>query len=247
MFSKLNRIGAKRCKVQITIHLKALKILENRDDISFLFIEFEKGTNKSVCGARKAWPEDSLNVLYNDPLTMVITLYQDKHGKYLEKKGKIVLKGHSKVLNADVKLGTSALSLHDLSSDYEKQNISFQFLNSKGKNVGSISTEILAKYLGEGGDDDASSVMSGASLQSFQSVSRSDVLQGLGSGSALHNENRVGKFHHSEESRISTGVHDLEYYLWLLTYFLLYLLMFLYNKSEYSKASRLSSRIWPSK
>jgi hypothetical protein len=221
MFAKLNRLGTKKCKVQITIHLKDLKIFENRDDISFLSIEFEKGTNKSISSTKKAWPADSsLKVVYNDPLTMVITIFQDKNGKYLEKNGKLVLKGRSKAFDGNVKMGTQVLSLHILANDYEKQDITFQFSDSKGKNIGSIITEIQAKYLGEGGDDDASSVMSGASMRSFQSVSHSDVLQGLGSklgsqgsrGSigSSYSEDRKAP---SVESKVSTGICVLKCHL----------------------------------
>jgi hypothetical protein len=204
MFAKLNRLGTKKCKVEITIHLKDLQIFENRDDLSFLSIEFEKGSNKSVCSTRKAWPENNLKVVFNDPLTIVMTIFQDKNGKYLEKKGRLVLKAHSKVLNQDVRVGTRALSLHVLANDYEKQDVTFKLTNSKGKDFGSIDTEIQAKYLGEGGDDDSSSVMSGTSIQSFQSVSHSDVLQGLGSSGPSYSQDRIGKS--TGESKISTGV-----------------------------------------
>eukprot|EP00596_Hydrurales_sp_CCMP1899_P010514 CAMPEP_0119050354 /NCGR_PEP_ID=MMETSP1177-20130426/69470_1 /TAXON_ID=2985 /ORGANISM="Ochromonas sp, Strain CCMP1899" /LENGTH=321 /DNA_ID=CAMNT_0007028661 /DNA_START=254 /DNA_END=1219 /DNA_ORIENTATION=+ len=141
---------------------------------------------------------------------MVITIFQDKNGKYLEKNGKLILKGiRSKASDGNVKMGTQVLSLHILANDYEKQDITFQFSDSKGKNIGSIDTEVQAKYLGEGGDDDASSVMSGAS---FQSVSHSDVLQSLGSkqGSvgSSYSEDRKAPSVESRASTVNTSKHQ---------------------------------------
>jgi hypothetical protein len=157
--------------------------LEDKDYISFLLIDFERGT-KSISSPSRPWPElddtSKLVAPFDTSLTLIMTLYKDSTGNYLEKKGKLVLRGHSKVTQTVVKLGLVNLSLNTLAADYAKQNMVLQTNDFKGKKMGSIDISTTAKYLGEGdaGDDD-SSVVSGASKSSFQSPSLEPHPQGI--------------------------------------------------------------------
>lgn len=44
MFSKLKRIGTKSCRVDISLDLKVLTLIEVKDDIAELYIDFERGS-----------------------------------------------------------------------------------------------------------------------------------------------------------------------------------------------------------
>ena len=204
MFSKLKRIGTTAFKVQITIELKRLTILEIKDCRSGLFIEFERG-NKAVRSTTRDSQSDSpdtkLVLQYDETLTLVMTLYKDSAGKYIEKKGKLVLKGLSKVTAKEVKLGSVKLCLHTLADDYEKKNMTLQFEDAKGRPMGLIEISTTSKYLGDAtaGDDD-SSVVSGASRSTFSSASHMDVIQGLGGSVAVnpYKRDRIGRFEELE-------------------------------------------------
>ena len=200
MFSKLKRIGTTAFKVQITIELKRLTILESKDCRSGLLIELERGS-KSVKSTPRDAPVGStdtkLVVQYDEPLTVVMTLYKDSSGKYIEKKGKLILKGYSKVTGKEVKLGSVKLSLHTLADDYEKKNMTLQFEDSKGRPMGLIDVSTVSKYLGDAGaGDDDSSVVSGASRSTFSSASHMEVMQGLGGSVAVnpYKRDRIGRF-----------------------------------------------------
>ena len=200
MFSKLKRIGTTAFKVQITVELKRLTILESKDCRSGLLIELERGS-KSVKSTPRDAPigstDTKLVVQYDEPLTLVMTLYKDSSGKYIEKKGKLILKGFSKVAGKEVKLGSVKLSLHTLADDYEKKNMTLQFEDNKGRPMGVIDVSTVSKYLGDAtaGDDD-SSVVSGASRSTFSSASHMEVMQGLGGGVAVnpYKRDRIGRF-----------------------------------------------------
>ena len=187
MFSKLRRVGTTSCKVQISIDLKWLTILESKDYRCGLHIDFERGS-KTVSSTARDIPaepaESKLVVHFDETLTLVMTLYKDSSGKYLDKKGKLVLKGLSKVTNTVVKLGSVNLSLHTLADDYEKKNMIFQLGDSKGTTMGTINVATTSKYLGDAADgDDDSSVVSGASRGTFSSASHLDILQALSASS----------------------------------------------------------------
>jgi hypothetical protein len=177
MFRKLNRLGATACKVQITIELKELKINADRDDISLFFFDFERGS-KSVSSSSRLCK--TLTAKFEESLTLVMTLYKDSSGKYAEKRGKLVLKGHSKVTLSVVKLGFINLSLHNLAADFSTQKMTLTLEDSKGIRMGSISMSTTAKYLGTAtaGDDDGSSVASSSASHITSST-------GLGSQSYL--------------------------------------------------------------
>ena len=204
MFSKLRRVGTTSCKVQISIELKWLTILESKDYRSGLYIDFERGS-KTVSSTPRdipAEPVDSkLVVHFEETLTLVMTLYKDSGGKYLEKKGKLVLKGLSKVTNTVVKLGSVNLSLHTLADDYEKKNMILQLGDSKGRTMGTINLASTSKYLGDAADgDDDSSVMSGASRGTFASASHMDILQALSASSGTQ---PVGVYRREKASEFS--------------------------------------------
>ena len=204
MFSKLRRVGTTSCKVQISIELKWLTILESKDYRSGLYIDFERGSKTVSSTSRDipAEPVDSkLVVHFEETLTLVMTLYKESGGKYLEKKGKLVLKGLSKVTNTVVKLGSVNLSLHTLADDYEKKNMILQLGDSKGRTMGTINLASTSKYLGDAADgDDDSSVMSGASRGTFASASHMDILQALSASSGTQ---PVGVYRREKASEFS--------------------------------------------
>ena len=165
MFAKFKRFRSTACKIQFTIDLHDLIILQNRDDITLVCIEFERNT-KSVCSSSKLWANGPSPSTFNmgEDLCMTITLYKDSNGKFIPKAGKIVLKGHSTVTQSAVILGLMDLKLHSLAADHSSQKLCLHLNDLKGKVVGSINTTITAKYLGDvTGDDDMSSIISGDS------------------------------------------------------------------------------------
>ena len=160
--SKLRRIGTKPIKVQMSIDLKSFNNDPDtyRADIAYVFVEFIRGSN-SVVSSRKEWP-DSVDkvVLFDEVLTLVMTLYQNKDMICVEKKGKLVLKGVSKLTSSTEILGTAELKLHTLAQEYTTQRVQFELLDKCKKSIGKLNTSTTAKYLGEGKDDDDSSVAS---------------------------------------------------------------------------------------
>ena len=160
--NKLRRIGTKPIKVQMSIDLKSFNNDPDtyRADIAYVFVEFIRGSN-SVVSSRKEWP-DSVDkvVLFDEVLTLVMTLYQNKDHICMEKKGKLVLKGVSKLTSSTEILGTAELKLHTLAQEYTTQRVQFELLDKSKKPIGKLNTSTTAKYLGEGKDDDDSSVAS---------------------------------------------------------------------------------------
>ena len=203
MFSKIKRIGTTACKVQITVELKRLTILESKDCRSGLFIEMERGSKSIKSTSRDSPPDNTdakLVLQFDESLTVVMTLYKDSSGKYVEKKGKLLLKGYSKVTSKEVKLGSVKLSLNTLADDYEKKSMTLQFEDLKGRPMGLIDVSTTAKYLGDGCGDDDSSVVSGASRSTFSSASHMDIIQGLGGSVAVnpYKRDRIGRFEELE-------------------------------------------------
>lgn len=160
MFSKLKRIGLKSTKVQITLEIKDFTTIDVRDDISLLFIEFERGS-KSVSTPSRVWEDDLTE--FNESLTLIMTLYKDSSAKYVEKKGRLVVKGHSKITFTAKNLGMVQLELHKIAANFSKEEIKFQVKDSKGKIIGYLNITASAKYLGDGGGDDDSYVSSALS------------------------------------------------------------------------------------
>jgi hypothetical protein len=168
MFSKLKRIGTKSCKVQLNIDLKELDIFNERDDITLVCIELKRGS-KSISSSSRLWSDrESLTIKFDDQLALLMTLYKDSNGKYIEKRGNLVLNGHSKVTNSTTVLGSVHLKLNLLASDFEAQKLNFLFIDSSGSEVASLTAIATSKFVGDGAaDDDESSNMSGVSTQSY--------------------------------------------------------------------------------
>lgn len=171
MFSKLKRIGAKSCKVQLTIDLKELDVFDERDDITLVCVELKRGS-KSISSASRLCSERELSVIkFDDQLLLFMTLYKDSTGKYIEKGGILNLNGHSNVTNSTVLLGSVKLKLNQLASDFEAQKLHFTFVDSSGYQVGTLSATATSKFVGDGTvDDDDSSNVSGASTQSYTEI-----------------------------------------------------------------------------
>lgn len=168
MFSKLKRIGTKSCKVQLNIDLKELDIFNEREDITLVCIELKRGS-KSISSSSKLWSQrESLTIKFDDQIALLMTLYKDSIGKYIEKRGNLVLNGHSKVTNSSIVLGSVDLKLNLLASDFEAQKLNFVFTDSNGTSVASLTAIATSKFVGDGtADDDESSNMSGVSNQSY--------------------------------------------------------------------------------
>jgi hypothetical protein len=164
MLSRLKRIGLAASKVQITLEIKSFSTIDNRDDISLLFVEFERGS-KSVSTTSRVWQDMESITNFDESLTLIITLYKDSSGKYVEKKGHLVVKGHSNITFTAMKLGAVQLELHIMAAIFSKENMIFQLKDNKGKLIGLMNVTASAKYLGEGGDDDDTSVSSSLSAR----------------------------------------------------------------------------------
>ena len=89
MFSKLRRLGTKSCKVQISIELKELNITNECEDITLVCIELRKG-HKSITSSSKVWNHaGALSVKFDEQLVLMMTLYKNPSGTYIEKNGKL--------------------------------------------------------------------------------------------------------------------------------------------------------------
>lgn len=171
MFSKLRRLGTKSCKVQISIELKELNITNECEDITLVCIELRKG-HKSITSSSKVWSHaGALSVKFDEQLVLMMTLYKNPSGTYIEKNGKLHLNGHSKEANSAVFLGSADVRLSLLACDTESQLLNFQFINKDGNKIGFLSAMVTSKLIGDGyiNDDEAScsSSMSEASAASY--------------------------------------------------------------------------------
>jgi hypothetical protein len=166
MLAKFRRLSfiSTPCKVQFTIELSDLTILEARDEITLLCIELERKT-KSVSSASKLWSDKNTpsQFIFNEVLTIVVTLYRDASGGYIEKKAKVILRGHSKVLKAAIPMASVNLKLHVLAANFNPQTLSLQLKDVRGKVIGVLNSTITAKFLGDVAADDDMSVISGDS------------------------------------------------------------------------------------
>jgi hypothetical protein len=173
MFSKLKRLRSKSCKVQLVLELQELKIFVERPDLTLICIELRRGS-KSISSSSKICRDDgSRSVKFDEQLLLLMTLYKDTNGIYMEKVGKIILNGHSNITNSSVSVGSSELKLNVIASNFEHQKLDLILLDETGQIVASMSAVSSSKFLGSGDlDDDASSIMSGGSGISSKSPSR---------------------------------------------------------------------------
>ena len=166
MFSKIKRLGSTPCQVQITIDIGELIILEKRNDISLLCIQFERNSI-SICSSSQLWSDctSPSRIKFHESLVLSTTLYRDTSGRFLEKSGNLVLTGYSTITSSSVKLAFATLKLNLLAADYVPQRFTLQLVDGKGKKVGSIKSSITAKYIRDAAaGDDESSITSGSSV-----------------------------------------------------------------------------------
>ena len=177
MFSRLKRIGNKAFKVQLIIDLREITIIEDRDDINLVCVELRRG-NKTISSSSKLWSNsDQPPIKLDEQLTLTMTLYKDYSGKFSEKNGKMHLNGHSSVTNSSVCLGSADLKFHHMASDFAAQRFQLVLLNSSGKEMGEVTVNVKAKFLGDGfGDEEGHSLGSILSNFSAKSVVHSDIL-----------------------------------------------------------------------
>ena len=205
MFSKIKRLGTTACQVQISLDLKELTILEKRKDISSIFVEFERKT-KAISSLSLPWSDtNSPSVIaFDESLLLLTTLYRDSSGRFLEKNGNLLLKGYSTATSSTVKLGFVVLKLNSLAADYAPQRFTFQFLDGRGKPVGSIKTSVTAKYLRDlAAGDDESSMVSGASRSSIGQSMSERAFQGFSLKEPSHSNLRSYSEHHLNISGLS--------------------------------------------
>lgn len=180
--SKLKRIGSKALKVEMRLELRTFTTNDTfRNDIAHVYFEFVRGSN-SVVSSRKEWPETIEKIVeFNEVLKLTMTLYQNKEQTFLEKKGKLVMKGVSRVTHSTEVLGSVELKLHVLAADFGTQRVQFEIVDPKKHPIGKISVSTTATFLGEGKDDDDSSVAS-----SIQSGMDGVPAVGMGGSLGLH-------------------------------------------------------------
>lgn len=166
MLAKFRRLSfvATPCKVEFTIDLKELTITDIRDEITLLCVELEKKT-KSVSSSSKLWTDKTSpsRFLFNETLTIVVTLYRDASGGYREKKAKVILRGHSKILKAAIPLASYSLKLHALAADFDSRALLIELKDVRGNTFATLDTTVTSKFLRDVSPDDDMSVISGDS------------------------------------------------------------------------------------
>lgn len=159
MIAKFKRLGSTACRIQITIDLQELDIAKQLDDINLVCIEFERKT-KSICSQSKILSGNKAprSIVFDEALTLLITLYKDSSGIFLEKNGNLVLKGYSEKTASSIKLGSVALKLSVLAADYSAQKLLLKLVDDKGRPVGTLNLTVTAKFLRDiaAGDDESS-------------------------------------------------------------------------------------------
>ena len=210
MFSKLKRLRSKSCKVQLVLELQELKIFDDRTDLTLICIELRRGS-KSISSSSKICRDDgSRCVKFDEQLFLLMTLYKDASGIYMEKIGKLILNGHSNVTNSSVSVGSTELKLNVIASNFEHQKLDLILLDESGQVVASISAVSSSKFLGSGDlDDDVSSIMSGGSGLSSKSHSHlKDVRYG-----SVYNRDYAGNKSHSNRMKLIRRCVILEEFL----------------------------------
>lgn len=193
MFSKLKRLRSKSCKVQLILELQELKIFDDRTDLTLICIELRKGS-KSISSSSKICRDDgSKSVKFDEQLLLLMTLYKDSSGLYMQKIGKLVLNGHSNITNSTVSIGSTELKLNVIASNFEHQDLDLILLDGTGQVVASISAVCSSKFLGNGDldNDEGSSNVSGCSGLSSKSHSHfKDVRYG-----SVYNQDYAGNLY----------------------------------------------------
>jgi hypothetical protein len=154
--SNLKRIGTTACKVQISVGLQELTILDGFDGT--ICVELERG-KKSLSSSIKLCSFNGFTstVVFDEQLLLNLTLYRDSSGNFIEMKGKFNIRSHKNVL------ASSDLKFNSLANNFETQQIVLQFKDSKGKNIGFLKCSSTSKFLNDDDTDDASSIPSSIS------------------------------------------------------------------------------------
>ena len=158
MLVRLKQLGCTPIQVQITLDLKDLTVVptkEQFEDISLVCVEFKRGS-KTITTGSKLVPEGSNVIRFDESLCLLMTLYRSASGSFLEKKGRLVVVGHSKSTRSAIILGSIDLKLDRLAGNFARQSLSLSL------GFGHLSCTVIPKYLGSGMvDADNSSLMSG--------------------------------------------------------------------------------------
>ena len=157
MLVRLKQLGCTPIQVQITLELKDLTVVptKEQEDYSLVCVEFKRGS-KTITTGSKLIPEGSNVIRFDESLCLLMTLYRSASGQFLEKKGRLVVVGHSKSTRAAVTLGSIDLKLDRLAGNFARQSMSLSL------GFGHLAIVVIPKYLGSGMvDADNSSLMSG--------------------------------------------------------------------------------------
>ena len=206
MLSKLKRLSSTSCRIQISIDLQELLIIKKIEDVNLICIEFERKT-KSISSQSKIWSGEKYPnmVQFDESLTLLVTLYRDSSGLFLEKSGLLVLKGYSEKKSSSVQLGHASIKLSALAADYAPQKLNLQLQDDKGNRIGTLNLNAHAKYLRDvDAGDDESSVTSYKSELLSLSVPASDRL----SHGAVYKESSSAKMYGEDLSREETQSKD---------------------------------------
>ena len=155
MLVRLKQLGCTPIQVQITIDLKDLTLTKEQQDISLVCVEFKRGS-KTITTGSKLVPEGDKVIRFDESLCLLMTLYRSASGQFLEKKGRLVVVGHSKSTRTAVILGSIDLNLDRLAGNFARQSLSLSL------GFAHLGVVVIPKYLGSGMvDADNSSLMSG--------------------------------------------------------------------------------------
>lgn len=166
MLAKFRRLSfsSTPCTVQFTIELQDLTINEIRDEITLICVELER-KSKTVSSSSKMWTEKTApsQFIFNESLILIVTLYRDAGGGFIEKKAKIILRGHSKIIKAAIPLASLNLKLHSLAANFNSQVLKLQLKDAKGTVFAVLNSTVTTKFLKDVTLDDDMSIMSGES------------------------------------------------------------------------------------
>lgn len=157
MFNKFKRLGTVLLKVQITVGLKELTLLDPIDGITLLCVELKRGKS-TILSSSKLWPdEDSTSIIdFDEELEVIVTAYKDSNGKYCEKKGRLSLFGNRQTDLSATLLGFVDLNLLLLECDDTIQNFKLEFTDIKGKKIGLLDVSLALKAVNDGNEVDSS-------------------------------------------------------------------------------------------
>ena len=206
MLSKIKRLSSTSCRIQISIDLQELHIVKKIEDVNLICIEFERKT-KSISSQSKIWSGEKYPnmVRFDESLTLLVTLYRDSSGIFLEKGGMLVLKGYSEKKSSSVQLGSASIKLSALAADYAPQKLNLTLNDEKGNRIGVLNVSAHAKYLRDvDAGDDESSVTSYKSELLSLSVPASDRL----SHSAVYKDSASAKMYGEDLTREESQSKD---------------------------------------